>query len=293
GRSTTERPDASARPSPHEWGRHCAGDPGPSKAGTAASRSRSFSHRARVVVSCAVRSHSRSSPVEVWCSGDRHCWSKTPLSLGGCIAGSEKSFSGVHERERSSTLGTGGEWTLGRRTVGVEGPGSVLVITGPVVVAAAGGDGMGSSSGGSSLGNPRPWRKLTWLLKVAKGWIERFRRYESWSYPEKHREFRIKGPQYLGEPRDVLLSGNTLGTIADPGDTAGAILVPLCVGRRRCGSPPPGEPILGTEEPHRHGGTNTMLEMLPGLTRIYEEWAEQYPDVQPLTIQFPPREKTS
>src|SRR5699024_1569854 len=36
-----------------------------------------------------------------------------------------------------------------------------------------------------------------------------------------------------------------------------------------------------------------MLEMLPGLTRIYEEWAEQYPDVQPLTIQFPPREKTS
>src|SRR5699024_11327126 len=115
GRSTTVRPDASARRSPHEWGRHCAGDPGPAKAGTAASRSRSFSHRARVVVSCAVRSHSRSSPVEVWCSGDRHCWSKTPLSLGGCIAGSEKSFSGVHERERSSTLGTGGEWTLGDR----------------------------------------------------------------------------------------------------------------------------------------------------------------------------------
>ncbi|MFD6948774.1 aminotransferase [Nocardiopsis sp. TSRI0078] len=29
-----------------------------------------------------------------------------------------------------------------------------------------------------------------------------------------------------------------------------------------------------------------MLEMLPGLVRIYEEWAERYPDVQPLTIQF-------
>lgn len=29
-----------------------------------------------------------------------------------------------------------------------------------------------------------------------------------------------------------------------------------------------------------------MLEMLPGLIRIYEEWAERYPDVQPLTIQF-------
>ncbi|MCY9786300.1 suppressor of fused domain protein [Nocardiopsis sp. EMB25] len=29
-----------------------------------------------------------------------------------------------------------------------------------------------------------------------------------------------------------------------------------------------------------------MLEMLPGLTRIYEEWARTYPDVQPLTIQF-------
>ncbi|MEV2278412.1 suppressor of fused domain protein [Nocardiopsis sp. NPDC049922] len=29
-----------------------------------------------------------------------------------------------------------------------------------------------------------------------------------------------------------------------------------------------------------------MLEMLPGLTRIYEEWARRYPDVQPLTIQF-------
>ncbi|MBB6118454.1 hypothetical protein FHS13_000382 [Nocardiopsis algeriensis] len=26
--------------------------------------------------------------------------------------------------------------------------------------------------------------------------------------------------------------------------------------------------------------------MLPGLIRIYEEWAERYPDVQPLTIQF-------
>ncbi|WP_026118260.1 suppressor of fused domain protein [Nocardiopsis salina] len=33
-----------------------------------------------------------------------------------------------------------------------------------------------------------------------------------------------------------------------------------------------------------------MLELLPGLTRIYEEWAEKYPDVQPLTIQFPARE---
>src|SRR5699024_3791606 len=109
GRSTTERPDASARPSPHEWGGHCAGDPGPSKAGTTASRSRSFFHRARVVVSCAVRSHSKSSPVEDCCSGERHCWSKTPLSLGGCVAGSEKSFSGVPGRERSSTLGTGGE----------------------------------------------------------------------------------------------------------------------------------------------------------------------------------------
>lgn len=32
-----------------------------------------------------------------------------------------------------------------------------------------------------------------------------------------------------------------------------------------------------------------MLELLPGLTRIYEEWAEKYPDVQPLTIQFPAR----
>lgn len=31
-----------------------------------------------------------------------------------------------------------------------------------------------------------------------------------------------------------------------------------------------------------------MLEMLPGLTRIYEGWAEQYPDVQPLTVQFAP-----
>lgn len=29
-----------------------------------------------------------------------------------------------------------------------------------------------------------------------------------------------------------------------------------------------------------------MLEMLPGLVRIYEEWAERYPDVQPLTVQF-------
>src|SRR5699024_10139290 len=73
---------------------------------------------------------------------------------------------------------------------------------------------------------------------------------------------------------------------------ADSLLRPVCVGRRRCGSPPPGEPILGTEEPHRHGGTNTMLEMLPGLTRIYEEWAEQYPDVQPLTIHCPRREKT-
>src|SRR5699024_12033840 len=104
-------------------------------------------------------------------------------------------------------LGTGGEWTLGRRTVGVEGPGSVLVITGPVGVAAAGGDGMESPSGGSSLGNPRPRRKLTWLLKVDKGRIERFRRYESWSYPKKHREFRIKGPQYLDGSRAVMLSG--------------------------------------------------------------------------------------
>src|SRR5699024_11825897 len=110
------------------------------------------------------RSHSKSSPVEDWCSGDRHCWSKTPLSLGGCIAGSEKSFSGVHERERSSTLGTGGEWTLGRRTVGVEGPGSVLVITGPVVVAAAGGDDIETPSGGLSLAYHRPWRESTRLL---------------------------------------------------------------------------------------------------------------------------------
>lgn len=31
-----------------------------------------------------------------------------------------------------------------------------------------------------------------------------------------------------------------------------------------------------------------MLEMLPGLVRIYEEWAQRYPDVQPLTIQFAP-----
>jgi hypothetical protein len=31
-----------------------------------------------------------------------------------------------------------------------------------------------------------------------------------------------------------------------------------------------------------------MLEMLPGLVRIYEEWAERHPDVQPLTIQFAP-----
>lgn len=33
-----------------------------------------------------------------------------------------------------------------------------------------------------------------------------------------------------------------------------------------------------------------MLELMPGLTRIYEEWAEKYPDVQPLTIQFPARD---
>jgi hypothetical protein len=33
---------------------------------------------------------------------------------------------------------------------------------------------------------------------------------------------------------------------------------------------------------------DAMLEMLPGLVRIYEEWAERYPDVQPLTIQFAP-----
>jgi len=31
---------------------------------------------------------------------------------------------------------------------------------------------------------------------------------------------------------------------------------------------------------------DAMLEMLPGLVRIYEEWAERYPDVQPLTVQF-------
>ncbi|GAA1460195.1 suppressor of fused domain protein [Nocardiopsis exhalans] len=31
-----------------------------------------------------------------------------------------------------------------------------------------------------------------------------------------------------------------------------------------------------------------MLELLPGLTQIYEGWAQHYPDVQPLTIQFPP-----
>ncbi|MBR8743390.1 suppressor of fused domain protein [Nocardiopsis sp. MG754419] len=30
-----------------------------------------------------------------------------------------------------------------------------------------------------------------------------------------------------------------------------------------------------------------MLEMLPGLTRIYEGWAQHYPDAQPLTVQFP------
>ncbi|OLT28667.1 aminotransferase [Nocardiopsis sp. CNR-923] len=29
-----------------------------------------------------------------------------------------------------------------------------------------------------------------------------------------------------------------------------------------------------------------MLEMLPGLVRIYEEWARVHPDVQPLTVQF-------
>ncbi|GAB3710030.1 suppressor of fused domain protein [Nocardiopsis oceani] len=29
-----------------------------------------------------------------------------------------------------------------------------------------------------------------------------------------------------------------------------------------------------------------MLEILPGLTRIYEGWADRYPDVQPLTVQF-------
>ncbi|MFB8770625.1 suppressor of fused domain protein [Nocardiopsis alba] len=29
-----------------------------------------------------------------------------------------------------------------------------------------------------------------------------------------------------------------------------------------------------------------MLEILPGLTRIYEGWAEKYPDVRPLTVQF-------
>lgn len=34
-----------------------------------------------------------------------------------------------------------------------------------------------------------------------------------------------------------------------------------------------------------------MLELMPGLTRIYEEWAEKYPDVQPLTIQFPARDE--
>ncbi len=30
-----------------------------------------------------------------------------------------------------------------------------------------------------------------------------------------------------------------------------------------------------------------MRGLLPGLTRIYEEWAGKYPDAQPLTIQFP------
>ncbi|WP_017606424.1 suppressor of fused domain protein [Nocardiopsis alkaliphila] len=33
-----------------------------------------------------------------------------------------------------------------------------------------------------------------------------------------------------------------------------------------------------------------MLEMLPGLTQIYEGWAQHHPDVRPLTIQFPARE---
>ncbi|GAB3498743.1 suppressor of fused domain protein [Nocardiopsis coralliicola] len=32
-----------------------------------------------------------------------------------------------------------------------------------------------------------------------------------------------------------------------------------------------------------------MLEILPGLTRIYEAWAERHPDVQPLTVQFAPQ----
>jgi hypothetical protein len=31
---------------------------------------------------------------------------------------------------------------------------------------------------------------------------------------------------------------------------------------------------------------DAMLEILPGLTRIYEGWAEHYPDVRPLTVQF-------
>ncbi|WP_028648821.1 suppressor of fused domain protein [Nocardiopsis sp. CNT312] len=31
-----------------------------------------------------------------------------------------------------------------------------------------------------------------------------------------------------------------------------------------------------------------MLELLPGLTRIYEEWAGVHPGVRPLTVQFPP-----
>ncbi|GAB2519294.1 hypothetical protein HNR10_003484 [Nocardiopsis aegyptia] len=36
------------------------------------------------------------------------------------------------------------------------------------------------------------------------------------------------------------------------------------------------------------GGHDTMLELLPGLVRIYEGWAERYPGVEPLTVQFAP-----